>query len=331
MRVLVVMAHYPFPPRTGGALVAYNSLRHLSRRHTIEFVGLAPDGVVPPAQFLDKVTLVPQRPISRLAHVTRHITYLLADVPMAVSRFTFRDMKAKVRDAIRGGGYDVVLLFDMSAVRYVPRSAYGKLVVNVEDPQSIKLRRMAPLPVWSHWQRAKLRILTWLARREELRTLPRMARVLLLSQADLDDMRADLGINNLSQVSYGVTQPDAAAIPGLGARERVIIYSGSMYHPPNVDGALWLLNEIFPLVLRHSPNARLQIVGPTPTRAYSPRPNVSANRCKSRARWTALTTTLRKPQSASARSGCAWACRPRCWKRCRGERRWSPRARATAA
>ena len=53
MRVLVVMAHYPFPPRTGGALVAYNSLRHLSRRHTIEFVGLAPDGVVPPAQFLD--------------------------------------------------------------------------------------------------------------------------------------------------------------------------------------------------------------------------------------------------------------------------------------
>jgi len=193
----------------------------------------------------------------------------------------------------------VVLLFDMSAVRYVPRSAYGKLVVNVEDPQSIKLRRMAPLPVWSHWQRAKLRILTWLARREELRTLPRMARVLLLSQADLDDMRADLGINNLSQVSYGVTQPDAAAIPGLGARERVIIYSGSMYHPPNVDGALWLLNEIFPLVLRHSPNARLQIVG--------------AN------------------QSASARSGCAWACRPRCWKRCRGERRWSPRARATAA
>jgi glycosyltransferase involved in cell wall biosynthesis len=40
-----------------------------------------------------------------------------------------------------------------------------------------------------------------------------------------------------------------------------MLFVGGFRHPPNVDAALWLADEIMPLVLRQHPTARLTIVG----------------------------------------------------------------------
>ena len=42
MKILVVMPHYPFPARAGSAIVAYQSMKYLSRLHTIDFICLEP-------------------------------------------------------------------------------------------------------------------------------------------------------------------------------------------------------------------------------------------------------------------------------------------------
>jgi len=43
-----------------------------------------------------------------------------------------------------------------------------------------------------------------------------------------------------------------------------ILFVGGFAHPPNVDGAIWLAEEILPLVRRDVPLARLWIVGSNP-------------------------------------------------------------------
>ena len=48
------------------------------------------------------------------------------------------------------------------------------------------------------------------------------------------------------------------------ARKKTIIFSGNMYHPPNVDGAIFLLKDIFPLIIQQHPHAILWIVGANP-------------------------------------------------------------------
>lgn len=46
-----------------------------------------------------------------------------------------------------------------------------------------------------------------------------------------------------------------------------IVFVGGFDHLPNVDAALWLGNEIMPLLLQRRPEARLSIVGSSPPRA----------------------------------------------------------------
>ena len=47
-------------------------------------------------------------------------------------------------------------------------------------------------------------------------------------------------------------------------RETTILFAGNFVHPPNVDAAIWLAEEIFPRVRTRHPTALLQLVGAGP-------------------------------------------------------------------
>jgi len=51
------------------------------------------------------------------------------------------------------------------------------------------------------------------------------------------------------------------------ATRRDLLFVGGFKHPPNIDAALWLVQEIMPLVWKHAPSATLTIVGDEPTEA----------------------------------------------------------------
>jgi O-antigen biosynthesis protein len=55
---------------------------------------------------------------------------------------------------------------------------------------------------------------------------------------------------------------DAAS--NLGERNDVLFVAG-FAHPPNVDAACWLVDEIFPAVRKHMPGVTLQLVGSNPS------------------------------------------------------------------
>ena len=59
-----------------------------------------------------------------------------------------------------------------------------------------------------------------------------------------------------------------------------MLLSGSLYYLPNVDGARWFANQVWPLVLRQVPAARLDIAGRAPVAevlALSERPGISVH------------------------------------------------------
>src|SRR5258708_3459261 len=190
MRLLVVMTHYPFPPRSGSEVVAYYTMKHLSKSHSLRFVCLKPEKErFHSAEFVDRVEFVYHKKVSRAGMWLRYLCYMLAGVPSSVSAHVSSAMRRKVQMLIEGGRYDAILLFEMSAIQHCPPSCYKKLIINIEDPESIKLSRMTKLSVYSLWQTAKLVVLGRLARHYEKQMLPRAAKVLLLSEADEQDMR----------------------------------------------------------------------------------------------------------------------------------------------
>lgn len=56
------------------------------------------------------------------------------------------------------------------------------------------------------------------------------------------------------------------AIAAVETRQREdLLFVAGFGHPPNVDAAKWLVNDIFPRILAHVPGARLTLVGSNPT------------------------------------------------------------------
>jgi len=265
MKLLVVTLNYPFPPRTGSSIVAFNALNFLSKKHSINLVSFQPMvGLTISSEFVEHVDIIEHGKFSPLAKWFRYITYSMIGVPPSVSANASNAMSRKVKSEIEKGEFDAVIMFEMSAIQFIPNKCLNKLVVNIEDPQSIKLRRMIELPVWSLWQKAKLAVLTKLTESYENRVLNKVAKVLLLSEADVNDMRNNISLPNLAHVTYGVDQREFSEIMAYEDRDKVILFSGSMYHPPNVDGALFFIREIFPLILQAHQTAKLRIVGAAP-------------------------------------------------------------------
>jgi len=85
--------------------------------------------------------------------------------------------------------------------------------------------------------------------------LPGMGRVILLSQADMEDMQKERGYDNLGVVPYGIDRvPEEVSYPvSVNDTRGMIVFSGNMFHRPNVDGALHFLRNMFPKVLAGYP------------------------------------------------------------------------------
>lgn len=265
MKILVVMEAYPFPMRVGGAIVGFNTMEQLARHHTIDFICLKPERKGHELEkIVNHVYLIPPDTNSATKRTMRLMSRLLLWISPDSDQCGDRNLRAAVTKHVSEGSYDSILLFELSAVKHLPKQLLHRLAVNIEDPQSLRISRMAKLPVWSPRSRLKLQIVAELMRRYEKKILPQLGKVFLLSKKDIDDFRLQGSYSNLAYVPYGVTHIRSTEIKPYECRKRFIVYSGNMFHPPNVDGALHFLNEIFPRVLRMEPSATFFIVGADP-------------------------------------------------------------------
>ncbi len=267
MRLLVVMTSYPFPPRTGSAIIACNHIRVISKKHSVYFICLDdPKELGDFAGFTEQIEFVRPEKVSKFAKLCRSLLYMLLGIPTFVTERMSRQMQKRVTEVIERDKFDAILLYELAAVQYCPPGCCKKMIVSIEDPPSIKTRRMKNLSVYSLWKKAKLLVHARLTEHYENGILPKVAKVLLLSEEDAKEMR-DKGYDNIGSVSYGIAKRPAEDIVGYeGRTEGMIVFSGSMFHPPNVEAALFFLRNIFPLVLREYSAAVLWIVGAEPDR-----------------------------------------------------------------
>lgn len=271
---------FPSTLETGCAIFIYNNLVELSKTYDLHVLCHgAPQSEGDLATFCAKVEFL-GRPSSWLPKPLRGTIHGLLGVPRQISRVRSVRMRRRIAALMAQQEFDALLLYELRAVQYCPSFLAARAIACIENAESLRLGRMSALPVWTAWQRSRLRRDARQMERYERKVLPPLARVVLLSEADARDMRKQGGHRNLGVTSYAIAQEGRIAQDGRdeagGAprSEGTIVFSGNMYHPPNVDGALWFLGEVFPRVLEQYPSAGLSIVGARP----DPRIAVAARR-----------------------------------------------------
>jgi glycosyltransferase involved in cell wall biosynthesis len=111
-------------------------------------------------------------------------------------------------------------------------------------------------------RRRMLRLESRRHRAHARRHMPLYDSVIAVSEADARAL-TQLGARRVEVVPNGAPVDEVSPFPD-SADPPTLLFTGSMNHPPNLDAALWLGQEIFPLVAQGLPDARLLIVGRGP-------------------------------------------------------------------
>jgi glycosyltransferase involved in cell wall biosynthesis len=98
--------------------------------------------------------------------------------------------------------------------------------------------------------------------RHEGRHYPRCSCVVVVTDADAEDLRRQVPAARFEVVPNGV---EAGPEPRPGPRPPVLVFHGSFENQANVDAADALVREILPLVLREVPEATVLLVGRYPS------------------------------------------------------------------
>jgi glycosyltransferase involved in cell wall biosynthesis len=269
MKVLWVNTNFLHPTTKGGQIRSLETLRHLHRWHEIHYVAIAdPSQTEGPRRAHEYASKsypfhyrIPQKPSPRFAW--QLAAGVFSQTPLAVSRFAPPGLRSFLERLIRKEKFDCAVVDHLAPTAYFPDLAHAVLFQhNVETM------------IWRrHVEHTSSRPQRWYfemqARRMnayERRVCQESGYIVAVSATDAATMRELFGVTRVTEIPTGVNleyfqPPDVRPRDGAD-----LVFVGSMDWLPNVDGVLYLVREVLPLIRRVRPDCSLAIVGRTPPR-----------------------------------------------------------------
>ncbi|MDZ7266242.1 MAG: glycosyltransferase family 4 protein [candidate division KSB1 bacterium] len=265
MRILLLTPRVPYPPYRGDKLKIFNLIKRLARSHEIYLICFAQTR-------RDLGNLQQLRPYCKqINHVKLPVWLsllkcfagLFLSVPLQVQYFKSRRMQNLIDRACRGQHFDIIHTHLIRMAQYTAGKSGSVRVLDLTDAVSLYLERFMA--------RAKNPLLKLLLK-IELQRMMRYERLLeqfhacfVCSAPDREQLRKTAPeaaielIPNGVDLSYFSTN---GSLPDYDPDR--IIFTGNLSYYPNIDGILHFTNDIFPLIKRERPSAKLYVVGQSP-------------------------------------------------------------------
>jgi len=268
MRILVLTAKAIFPLHGGAEIRNFSLLREASRRHdvySLSFVGEGGAdehirGVGPYCKRVETVVM-PSRPRLKRA-ATALKSWAGGSRPFILSEYISGGMSEMLSRMVREENIDVIHAHCLHVGQYVTERGRAAFVYDAHNLEHV---------LWARFAKVQSPLMRAFARNQipKFRKWERMIglasdKVVMLSEDDRNEFlkvapESDVAtIPNGADVEYFQPRPDAVV------EENSIIYFANFGWPPQDDAALYLHNDIMPLVHREIPDAHLYLAGRNP-------------------------------------------------------------------
>ena len=276
MKILLVTHRVPYPPNKGDKIRSFHELEFLARRHDIYLGCLAEEGVrkadVETVQAYCKWHAILPNPGKQAT--LRSLSRLPGGQPLTLPYFWSSQLAARIRDVVQREHVDHALAFSSSMAQYVVDLPCRHKVIDFVDVDSEKWRQYAaatsPPFSWVYALEARR------MRAYEKSVARRFQHCVFSSSTEVEIFRtfakgahAEVIVNG---VDYDYFHPN-----GVDYDRRRVVFCGAMDYYPNVDGVLYFVNEIWPMVRAKVPDAVLCVAGRSPApeiRALGERPDI---------------------------------------------------------
>ena len=282
MRILFLSQVLPYPLDSGPKVRSYYVIRHLSQYHHITLLAFArPDDRLEEidhlSNFCDVHTVLMRR--SRARDVYHLAASLLSGDAFVIRRDYVPEMAQKLTDLLQTCAFDAVHADQLWMAQYALRAKYItpaiKIVLDEHNAYFQIYRQLAQTE--SHLLKRILLEREWrVVRQFEAKACTQFDQVITVTDGD----RLILGnvVQDIGRVNRKWSLPKISAIPicidtqGTRPVDSVagstnVLYMGTMFWQPNIDGVLWFARKVWPHVLKQVPQATFTIVGKNPPEA----------------------------------------------------------------
>lgn len=267
MNVLFLTHRLPFAPNRGDRVRAYFLLRTLQSHAVVDVVSLVHDDeeASHEGDLRDIAASVRTVRVSRVRNLARAALRLPTTRPTTHSMLDSPHLGASIDAAVRTRRPDVVLAYcsGMARLALTPALRPFPFVLDMVDVDSAKWTALAEVssgPMgWVYRREARV-----LRQFEAYATL-RASANLVVTERERETLCTIAPRARVDVVPNGV---DVASLqpPDAPADSQTVVFCGVMNYAPNEQAALLLAREVWPLVRRRIPAARLKIVGASPSR-----------------------------------------------------------------
>ena len=264
MNVLYLCHRIPYPPDKGDKIRSFHQIRRLGATHDLHVACLVDDP-------LDRANVAPLREYCRSIDApyqprslgkVKALLALAGGAPLSVAAFDSPSLRRAIRDRIRSGWPDAIVVFSSAMAAYVPRDCTIPLLIDFVDADSDKWRLYAERSgIATRWI---YRIEADRLGRFEREAAARADRSLFVSEmeARLLDLRP--GDGRTFVLTLGVDTDFFHPRHAAPAPTPRAVFVGMMDYYPNVDAVTWYAQEVHPLVRARVPDAAFDIVGRNP-------------------------------------------------------------------
>jgi len=268
MKILFLVHRIPYPPNKGEKIRAFQELRFLAARHTIDLFCFADSTEEADQQWhlrdLCRRMYVEKR--GSISAKLRMAQSLWRGAPLSNGYFYSAKLRTEVRNALAAERYDLIFVYCSSMAQYLPMPAPAPVVIDFVDVDSAK---------WAQYARLSRFPMSWLYSREARLMTKAEEQAARTSSVSIVTTRQEAlllnpeGKHRVQVVGNGVAQPPIsinAHLPGPIAKlQPYILFVGQMDYRPNVDAVTFFVDEIFPSIRNKHPEVRFVIAGRNPT------------------------------------------------------------------
>ncbi len=263
MRILFLTFQFPFPPDNGARIKTLSILDYLRPLHDVTVLCLTrcePDGEQ--QRWAETFGDVRWAVLDRGRNPLNLARSYLSGVPLSVERNQSGVMSQLVAEALEGAKYDDAFVDGWLMAQYLPETFVGLRLLHEHNAEYVIWERQARL------ERGMLRKL--LVGREARRVrayeagiLPRFDAAFAVSEQDRGALVAVGADPARTLVLPNLPDPSLLEMPALSfeGSQPVILYFGTLSWQPNIDGLERFITQVFPLVRKEAPQARLLIAG----------------------------------------------------------------------
>jgi sugar transferase (PEP-CTERM/EpsH1 system associated) len=262
MKILVLLSRFPYPLEKGDKLRAYHQIKELSKKHEIILCSLTDQPVKPEwSKELEKFcSEIHTYQLKKPLIYWNTIKQTLTQKPFQIGYFYQRSIQKKINRLIEVAKPDHIYCQLIRTTEYVKNVHTIPKTVDFMDALSKGMERRSEI---SHGLRK------WLFAIEGKRLSAYENRVFdyfnhhtIISEQDRNYINHPQK-NAIAIIENGISD-DFLNYKNDTPKIYDLVFTGNMNYAPNIECAEYLVNEIFPLLLKQKPGIKLLLAGANP-------------------------------------------------------------------